>query len=83
MDRPLTQREIKQRAKSKEAEEKITVSNVSKGTVIVQVREKSSDFYVGERSIYINPGKSYTDRQSLFNEAQLSNLQARGDVRVS
>ena len=82
MDRPLTQREIKQQKRSKAEEPKITVENLNKRILTLQLRDKNSDFYVGERSVQIGPHKSLTERESLFNAAQLSNLKAKGEIRV-
>jgi len=82
MDRPKTQREIKQNVRSKAEEPKITVENLNKRTLVLQLREQNSDFYVGERSVYVGPNKSITERKSLFNQDQLSNLRARGEIRV-
>ena len=82
MDKPQTQREIKKQQKSKAEEPRATVTNMTKGTIILQVRDKNHDFYVGERSIFIREGGSYTDRVSMFNGDQLHNLKARGDIRI-
>lgn len=82
MDRPLTQREIKQQKKSKAEEPKITIENLNKRILTIQLRDQNSDFYVGERSVQLGPRKSLTERESLFNSAQLSNLKAKGDIRV-
>jgi hypothetical protein len=84
MDKPVTQAEIKREKQSKEVEPKTTVTNItSPGRMItLQLRDKNVDFYVGERSIYVNPGKSFTERASLFNADQLSNLQAKGEIKV-
>ena len=82
MDRPQTQREIEQVARSKAEEPRTTVENLTKRTLVLQLREKNSDFYVGERSIHIGSHKSLTERASLFNAAQLSNLKAKGEIRV-
>lgn len=82
MNRPLTQREIKKERQSKADEPKTMVTNMTKRTLILQVREKGSDFYIGERSIHVGPGRSFSDRSSIFNEDQLSNLKAKGEIRV-
>lgn len=81
-NRPLTQREILKNKKSKASEPQVTVTNRTKRMLTIQLRDVDSDFYVSERSIYINPGKSYTDRHSIFNENQLSNLKAKGEISV-
>lgn len=80
--RPLTQREIKNRKTDKANEPRVTVSNTTKRMIILQLRDKNSDFYLSERSIYLRPGKMYSDRRSLFNESQLNNLRAKGEVRI-
>jgi len=82
MDRPLTQREIKKEKQSRSEEPKTMITNMTKRMIVLQVREKGSDFYVGERSIQVGPGRSFTDRASLFNSDQLSNLKAKGEIRV-
>jgi hypothetical protein len=82
MSRPHTQREIKKFAESKKSEPRVSVTNIKKSMVILSVREPGSDFYIGEKSIYINPGKTYTNRKSLFNEQQISNLKAKGEISV-
>lgn len=83
MGRPLTQRELKKQKSSKVQEPRLTVTNMNrKRSITLQVRDGDSDFYVGERAIYIAPGKSYTDRTSVFNEDQISNLKAKGEIRV-
>lgn len=82
MSRPLTQRDIKKEKRSKAEEPRTTIENLTKRTLILQLRDKNSDFYVGERSIHIGPRKSITERNSLFNTDQLSNLKARGEIRI-
>jgi hypothetical protein len=82
MSKPLTQREIKQQKRSKAEEPKITVENLNKRILTLQLRDQNSDFYVGERSVQIGPHKTLTERESLFNAAQLSNLKAKGQIRV-
>lgn len=82
VDRPLTQREIQKEKRSKAEEPKMMVTNMTKRSIPIQVRENGSDFYIGERSVMIGPGKSFTERMSLFNESQISNLRAKGEIRV-
>lgn len=82
MDKPVTQREIANQRKSKADEPRITVENLKRRILTLQLRDQSADFYIGERSIQIGPHKSLTERKSLFNSAQLSNLRAKGDIRV-
>ena len=82
MDRPQTQREIQKERMSKAEEPKTTVENLTKRTLILQLRDQNSDFYIGERSIHVGPHKTLTERTSLFNSDQLSNLRARGEIRV-
>lgn len=82
MNRPMTQREIKQARRSKADEPHATVENLTKRTLILQLREQNSDFYVGERAVHVGPRKTLTERTSLFNSAQISNLKARGEIRV-
>jgi len=82
MDRPQTQREIQKSKTSKASEPKTTVENLTKRTLILQLRDQNSDFYVGEKAIHIGPHKTLTERTSLFNAGQLSNLKARGELRV-
>lgn len=82
MNRPHTQREIKKFAESKQSEPRISVTNIKKSMIVLSVREPGSDFYIGERSIYINPGKTYVNRESMFNEQQISNLKAKGEISV-
>ena len=82
MNRPLTQREIKQTKKSKADEPKVTVENLTRRTLVLQLRDPDADFYVGEKSIYVGPRKILTERVSLFNASQISNLRAKGEIRV-
>lgn len=82
MDKPVTQREIANQTKSKASEPRITVENLKKRILTLQLRDQNSDFYVGERSVQIGSHKSLTERKSLFNSAQLSNLRAKGDIRI-
>lgn len=82
MNRPLTQREIKNQKISKEKEPKATVENLTKRTLVLQLRDKNSDFYIGEKSVHIGPRKTLTERVSLFNAHQISNLRAKGEIRV-
>jgi len=82
MSRPLTQREIKQTKQSKTKEQTATVENLTRRTLILQLRDQNSDFYVGEKAIHIGPHKTLTERVSLFNSSQISNLKARGEIRV-
>jgi hypothetical protein len=82
MGRPLTQKEIKKDVRSKAEEPRTTVTNVTKRTIPLQLRDQNADFYVSERSVQIGAGKTFTDRTSLFNPSQLSNLQAKGEIRV-
>ena len=80
MNKPMTQREIKKQRSQKENEPQLSVFNSSKTMIPIQLREPGSDFYVSEKSIYLSPGKSYTDRTSLFNEHQIENLRAKGKI---
>jgi len=82
MSRPLTQREIKQSKATKEDESRATVENLTNRMLVLQLRDQNSDFYVGERSIYVGPHKSLTEKVSLFNTSQISNLKAKGEIRV-
>jgi len=82
MSKPMTQREIKQTKRSKSDEPKATVENLTKRTLVLQLRDQNADFYVGERSVYIGPHKTLTERISLFNANQISNLRAKGEIRV-
>lgn len=82
MDRPQTQREIQQSKRSKAEEPKTTIENLTKRTLVLQLRDQNTDFYVGERSVHIGPHKTLTERTSLFNSGQLSNLRAKGELRV-
>jgi len=81
-NRPMTQRELKQVKTSKTSEPKATVENLTRRTLVIQLRDQNSDFYVGERAIHISSGKTLTERVSLFNASQISNLRARGEIRV-
>lgn len=83
MNRPLTQREIQKKQESVSDEPKVIVTNCTKRTIIIQLRDKESDFYVGERAIYIGPGKSFAERATLFNLDQLANLKVKGDIKLS
>ena len=82
-DRPLTQKELQKQQKSKASEPILTVTNISrKALITLHLREHGSDFYVGERSVRLKAGQSFTDRVSLFNDNQLSNLAARGAISI-
>jgi len=81
--RPLTQRELKKIRKAKEADgERMTVYNPTKRMIPIQVRDVGRDFFVSEQSIYVGPGKRYTDKRSRFNMDQIANLQAKGEIKI-
>ena len=83
--RPLTQRELRKQKEKKLGvhENDITIYNPSRSRMIsVQVRDPESDFYIGEQTVHIHPGKRYTNKESRFNQAQLKNLQSKGELRI-
>jgi len=61
---------------------KVTVSNTSKAMLPIQIRKPGSDFYIGERSIYLMPGKSYIDYEENFNFSQISNLSKQSKLKI-
>lgn len=80
--RPLTQREIRNIRRKSEDSKTISVFNPKKRVVHLQVREPSSDFYMGEQTIRISPNRAYVNKLNNFNINQLNNLRARGDIRI-
>lgn len=80
--RPLTQNEIKKSVENLESEPRISVTNMDKHMLVLQIREPGSDFFIGERSVYIKSGKTFTERKSLFNQSQISNLRSKGKIKV-
>jgi len=80
----MTQREIK-KAKAigaKRNVEMVAVTNCGSHMVQLHLRDPGSDFYVGERVIRLLPGQRYVDERDRFNQFQLENLQAKGELTV-
>ena len=83
--KPLTQRELRavKKKASGDGEENMTVYNPSPRKMIpIQIRKPGSDFYVGEQTIRIGPYKRYTNKKNFFNADQITNLRAKGFIKV-
>jgi len=81
--KPLTQREIRRMKEESDKGDLLTVFNKTKRMIPIQIREPSSDFFIGEQTIRIPSGKTYTDRSRVFNMNQLRNLEAKQEIKVS
>lgn len=82
--RPLTQREIKKAKKEKQQEEYITVHNICKQMILIQLQAPVGvDFYAGEMSVPLNKGKSAKFPKSRLRMTQIENLQKSGMIRIS
>lgn len=60
----------------------VSVYNCSRQTIPVQVGTKDGDFYLTQQQIHLQPGKVVDLPRTHVLEEQLTNLQARGLVRV-
>lgn len=82
-NRPLTQREIRQQRKEKDSESYVMIHNTSKQSIPIQLRAPTGvDFYVGEQTIPLYPGKSGKFPKSRLIDNQLINLQKAGRIKV-
>ena len=81
--RAMTQQEIKRaKAQAVDAEE-LTVYNNSTRMIPIQSRTPGSDFYVGEQTIRIKPGQTYSNVKAMFNMDQLRNLRVKQELQFT
>lgn len=65
------------------ANEQITLTNVSRQMIPVQIKPPNGDFYLHERQARIMPGKSLTVPLSHVSQGQIENLKARHELRIT
>ena len=82
--RPLTQREIKKAKKEKQREEYITIHNICKQMIPIQLKPPVGvDFFQGEMSVPLRKGKSAKFPKSRLRTTQIENLQKSGMIRIN
>lgn len=82
MARPLTQREIQQK-KELNITGYVNILNVCKQAIHVQLKAPPNvDFFAGEQTIPLMPGKFTKFPQNRLYMEQISNLQKSGRLRI-
>jgi hypothetical protein len=83
IERPLTQRELRQSKKVKQDEEYILIHNICKQMIPIQLKPPIGvDFYQGEQTVPLNRGKSAKFPKSRLRMTQVENLQKSGMIRI-
>ena len=81
--RPLTEREIRQAKRERDAEEYIVIYNISKMSIPIQLQPPAGvDFFQGEQTIYLHKGKSGRFPKSRLRDNQIQNLRKSGRIRT-
>ncbi len=62
--------------------EYVNIQNISKQMIGLQVKPNNGDFFIEERQIRINPGKTVRLLKDFLLWSQVTNLQARHILRV-
>lgn len=85
-DKPLTQRELRQRKKEKEKLEaqKVFITNLGKQAVPIQLKAPHGvDWFVGEQTTVLGKGKSaHFPKHRLYRD-QIENLKRQRYIKVS
>ena len=81
--KPLTQRELKKELDEKNKIRYTTILNCCKQAIPVQLKSpKGVDFFVGEQTIPIYPGKTAKLPTSRLYDEQIKNHQKAGRLRI-
>jgi len=81
--RPTTQREIRDQKKTDQNVKFVTILNVSKQAIPVQLRAPDGvSFFVGEQTIVVLPGKTANLPENRIYDHQINNHQKAGRLKV-